>query len=77
MEAQNVAAIGYLAHQIDIEWQRQVSSVIMRYKPDDLKAFLDEKVEAFNKLDFIEHDPVSIPHLFSKKQDIEIADQSH
>lgn len=33
---------------------------------------LDEKVEQYNKPDFIPHDPISIPHLFSKKQDIEI-----
>ena len=38
-----------------------------------LKDFLDRKVEEYNKPSFIEHDPISIPHLFSKKQDIEIA----
>ena len=37
-----------------------------------LKQFLDERVERYNQLDFIEKDPISIPHLFSKKQDIEI-----
>jgi uncharacterized protein (TIGR02757 family) len=41
--------------------------------PIDLKNFLDEKVEKYNCQDFITHDPISIPHLFSKKQDIEIA----
>lgn len=41
--------------------------------PADLKLFLDEKVEQYNRTNFIEHDPVSIPHLFNKKQDIEIA----
>jgi uncharacterized protein (TIGR02757 family) len=39
----------------------------------DLKKFLDKKVIQFNSLDFIQDDPVCIPHLFSKKQDIEIA----
>src|SRR5688500_15278383 len=39
----------------------------------DLKTFLDEKVEKFNRPAFITHDPVSIPHLFTRKQDIEIA----
>jgi len=39
----------------------------------DLKNFLDEKADQFNKPDFIENDPVSIPHQFKKKQDIEIA----
>lgn len=39
----------------------------------ELKAFLDEKVLQYNTLDFIESDPVQIPHLFSRKEDIEIA----
>src|SRR3569832_93867 len=38
-----------------------------------LKAFLDRKVPEYNQLSFIEPDPISIPHSFSKKQDIEIA----
>jgi uncharacterized protein (TIGR02757 family) len=39
----------------------------------DLKIFLDKKVIQFNNPSFIKDDPVCIPHLFSKKQDIEIA----
>jgi uncharacterized protein (TIGR02757 family) len=39
----------------------------------ELKSFLDEKVIQYNTLDFIESDPVQIPHLFSQKEDIEIA----
>lgn len=39
----------------------------------DLKSFLDEKADHFNRPAFIENDPVSIPHRFSKKQDVEIA----
>ncbi len=38
-----------------------------------LKDFFDKKVNAYNQTSFIETDPISIPHLFSKKQDIEIA----
>lgn len=38
-----------------------------------LKDFLDEKVERFNQPSFIEHDPIQIPHRFTKPQDIEIA----
>lgn len=34
---------------------------------------MDQKYAEYNQPGFIEHDPVSIPHLFSKKQDIEIA----
>lgn len=37
-----------------------------------LKELLDEKVEVYNQPDFIESDPICIPHSFSKKQDIEI-----
>lgn len=39
----------------------------------DLKSFLDEKVDKYNRPDFIENDPISIPHLYSRKEDIEIA----
>ena len=38
-----------------------------------LKKFLDEKVSYYNQPSFIEKDPISIPHRFSKLQDIEIA----
>lgn len=39
----------------------------------DLKRFLNEKVKQYNAVEFIENDPVSIPHLFFKPQDIEIS----
>lgn len=39
----------------------------------ELKDFLDEKVIQYNTLDFIDSDPVQIPHLFSQKEDVEIA----
>jgi uncharacterized protein (TIGR02757 family) len=39
----------------------------------ELQTFLDEKVIQYNTPDFIESDPVQIPHLFSLKEDIEIA----
>lgn len=38
----------------------------------DLKSFLDSKVEQYNRPAFISNDPISIPHRFSQKQDIEI-----
>jgi uncharacterized protein (TIGR02757 family) len=38
-----------------------------------LKAFFDSKVAVYNQVSFIKDDPICIPHLFSKKQDIEIA----
>jgi len=40
---------------------------------NDLKDFLDRKVEMYNKLSFIKDDPISIPHLFTKNQDIELS----
>ncbi len=39
----------------------------------EIKHFLDEKVTKFNQPSFIDNDPISVPHLFSKKEDIEIA----
>jgi uncharacterized protein (TIGR02757 family) len=38
-----------------------------------LKDFLNKKVDEYNQPFFIEPDPICIPHLFTKKQDIEIA----
>lgn len=38
-----------------------------------LKEFLNRKVDEYNQPSFIEKDPICIPHLFSRKQDIEIA----
>ena len=39
----------------------------------ELHSFLEENYERFNRSDFIGPDPISVPHRFSKKQDIEIA----
>lgn len=39
----------------------------------ELKEFLDFKVEQYNRPEFIETDPVQIPHLYNRKEDIEIA----
>jgi uncharacterized protein (TIGR02757 family) len=45
----------------------------MKLKKHELKEFLDEKVALYNQPAFIESDPISIPHQFTKKPDIEIA----
>lgn len=42
-------------------------------RQQSLKVFFDEKVARYNQPGFIAADPVCIPHLFRKKQDIEIA----
>ena len=39
----------------------------------DLKDFLDEKAEFYNRKKFIQSDPIQIPHQYLKKEDIEIA----
>ncbi|TSJ37193.1 TIGR02757 family protein [Mucilaginibacter corticis] len=39
---------------------------------ENLRSFLDVKVAQYNQPGFIANDPVSIPHMFTKKQDIEI-----
>ena len=46
---------------------------MVRLKSSDLKDFLDGKVKLYNSPLFIKSDPVSIPHRFQKKEDIEIA----
>ena len=40
---------------------------------DSIRDFLEEKVVLYNHPGFIPLDPISIPHRFSKKQDIEIS----
>lgn len=42
-------------------------------KGKELKIFLDNKADEYNQPSFIPNDPISIPHLFTKQQDIEIA----
>jgi hypothetical protein len=42
-------------------------------KWEAVRDFLNEKVDQYNRPGFIENDPVSIPHGFRRKQDIEIA----
>lgn len=39
----------------------------------ELKNFLDQKAYQYENIRFINSDPIQIPHLFSKKEDIEIA----
>ena len=39
----------------------------------ELHSFLEEKADKYNRPQFIESDPISIPHQFKKKEDIEIS----
>jgi uncharacterized protein (TIGR02757 family) len=45
----------------------------MKFKQSELKEFLNEKVDLYNRPPFIEHDPISIPHMYTLKEDKEIA----
>ena len=51
-----------------------MSDELYRIETDNavLKNFLDTKADLYNRPSFIERDPISIPHRFSQKQDIEI-----
>ena len=40
---------------------------------DEIHKLLDQKVKQYNQIEFIGKDPISIAHLFTKRQDIEIA----
>jgi len=39
----------------------------------EVKEFLDEKVEKFNRYEFVETDPIQVPRNFSQKENIEIS----
>jgi len=45
----------------------------MNFTQRQLYELLEEKASFYNNPEFIEKDPISIPHLFTKKEDIEIA----
>jgi uncharacterized protein (TIGR02757 family) len=45
----------------------------MNLTHQQLFELLEEKASFYNNPEFIETDPISIPHLFSKKEDVEIA----
>ena len=47
--------------------------VIESLPQNNLKEFLNKKVDEYNQPFFIKDDPISVPHQFTKKQDIEIA----
>lgn len=45
----------------------------MKLNKKELKEFLDNKVNEYNTLEFIDSDPISIPHKYILKEDIEIS----
>ena len=44
----------------------------MTLKKNELKEFLDAKARQYNTLDFINTDPIQIPHIYQQKEAIEI-----
>lgn len=53
--------------------QRESIFLKSQLKFEELKEFLDEKVEKYNVSGFIALDPIQIPHQFAQKEDIEIS----
>lgn len=45
----------------------------MNLSKNNIEELLNQKYNQFNKVDFIDLDPISIPHRFTTKQDIEIS----
>jgi len=45
----------------------------MELSHQELLDFLEAKYEQYNRPEFIETDPISVPHCFARKEDIEIA----
>lgn len=56
---------------MDVLWDKIQPSLEM--SAGELKEFLDHKVHQYQRKDFIESDPIQIPHRFTQKEDIEIA----
>jgi len=52
---------------------KSLKGLLVKIESDKLKVFLNNKVSLYNQPSFIKDDPISIPHCFTKKQDIEIA----
>ena len=45
---------------------------MVKFKQGEIKSFLDYKADLYENENFIEDDPISIPHLYNQKEDIEI-----
>ena len=47
--------------------------IMPKMKLQEIKEFLDEKADYYQRFEFIQDDPISIPHQFTEKEDIECA----
>lgn len=45
----------------------------MKLRKNELREFLDQRVDIYNRPSFIGLDPISIPHRFTQREDIEIS----
>jgi uncharacterized protein (TIGR02757 family) len=50
-----------------------IFTAVLKAEKEHLFDFLESRVRKYNCLDFIEEDPILIPHSFSLRQDVEIA----
>jgi len=50
-----------------------LKSKLMRLNLEEIRDFLDSKVTQYNTPGFIDLDPIQIPHMYTEKEDIEIA----
>ena len=55
------------------KWERICCSMHSPEASDELREALERSVDKYNRRSFIEEDPISIPHSFNKKEDIEIS----
>jgi hypothetical protein len=46
--------------------------ILQELKKSKLKEFLDEKVDLYERSEFVKSDPIFIPHCYALKEDIEI-----
>ncbi len=46
---------------------------VFKLRRSELREFLDQRVDIYNNPSFIDSDPVSIPHRFTQREDIEIS----
>lgn len=56
-----------------LSWLAENRDIYPMKDTPSLKEFFDQKVIQYSRKFFIASDPICIPHMFTKKQDIEIA----
>ncbi len=62
-----------MAKQTKKDEKRTLSNAQERKVDSEMRAFLLEKAEFYERAGFIEDDPISVPHRFSNPRDVELA----